>query len=126
MNLVRIIFGVIFLFTVYGCRTKEIYVPIESVKTEYQDRVVRDSTYLRDSVFLKIKGDTVYLEKYKTLYKNTYLRDSIFVQDTICVPYPVDKIIEVNQLHWYQKLLAWIGLGGVVICLFWLIKRIKN
>lgn len=126
MNLVRIIWGVIFLFIVYGCRTKEIYVPIESVKTEYQDRVIRDSIYLQDSIFLKIKGDTVYLEKYKTLYKNRYLRDSIFVQDTICVSYPVDKIIEVNRLYWYQKFLVWIGVGGLTICLFWLIKRIKK
>lgn len=106
-----------------GCRSKIQYIPVESVRTEYQDRIIRDSIYQQDSVFFAIKGDTVYLEKYRTLYKDRYLRDSVFVQDTIRVPYPVEKIYEVNKLRWYQEALMWIGAGALVILTLWLAKR---
>ena len=47
-----------------GCRTTQ-YVPVmmESVKVEYQDKYVRDSIYVRDSVEVKINGDTVWVYK---------------------------------------------------------------
>ena len=106
-----------------GCKTKIQYVPVESVRTEYQDRIIRDSIYQQDSVFFAIKGDTVYLEKYRTLYKDRFLRDSVIVQDTIRVPYPVDKVVEVNKLRWYQEALMWIGVGALVILMLWLVKR---
>ena len=106
-----------------GCKTKVQYVPVESVRTEYQDRIIRDSIYQQDSVYFAIKGDTVYLEKYRTLYKDRLLRDSVIVQDTIRVPYPVDKVVEVNRLHWYQEALMWIGVGALVVLMLWLVKR---
>ena len=106
-----------------GCRSKIQYVPVESVRTEYRDRVIRDSIYQQDSVFFAIKGDTVYLEKYRTLYKDRFLCDSVFVQDTIRVPYPVEKIYEVNKLRWYQEALMWIGVGALVVLTLWIVKR---
>lgn len=51
-----------------GCKPQLIYVPVESVKTEYQDRIQRDSIHLYDSIFVKMKSDTVFYEKYKYLY----------------------------------------------------------
>lgn len=105
-----------------SCRTKIQYVPVESVRTEYQDRYLRDSVYQYDSVYFAVKGDTVWLEKYRVLYKDRFFRDSIFMQDTIRVPYPVDKIVEVNRLRWYQEALMWIGVGALVILMLWLVK----
>ena len=106
-----------------GCKTRIQYVPVESVRTEYQDRIIRDSIYQQDSVYFAIKGDTVILEKYRTLYKDRLLRDSVIVQDTIRVPYPVDKIVEVNRLRWYQETLMWIGVEALVVLMLWLVKR---
>jgi hypothetical protein len=86
-----------------------VYVPVETVKTEYKDKVSRDSIRLYDSVFVLIKGDTVRLEKYKYLYRDKLIRDSIFRSDTIRVPYPVMETKEVNRLTSFQSFQLWCG-----------------
>lgn len=123
MKLIKLFVCLFILLFLCGCRARTVYVPVESVKTEYQDRFIRDSIYQRDSVFFAIKGDTVILERYRTLYKDRFLRDSIFIQDTIRIPYPVDKIIEVNRLKWYQETLMWLGVIVLVVLMLWLVKR---
>lgn len=120
----RVLLYICITFWLVGC-TKTIYVPVESVRIEYQDRYLRDSIYQYDSVYFAVKGDTVWLEKYKILYQDRYLRDSIFIQDTIRVPYPVDKIIEVNRIRWYQETLMWVGVGALFVLMLWLIRRKK-
>jgi hypothetical protein len=92
-----------------GCKTNTVYVPVETVKTEYQDRILRDSVRLYDSVFVLIKGDTVRLEKYKYLYRDKLVRDSIFRSDTIRVPYPVVETKEVNRPTGWQWFQIWCG-----------------
>lgn len=76
-----------------SCRTQ--YIPVESVKTEYQirDSIRHDSIYQRDSVYMLVRGDTVYLYKYKYLYKYQYVNrtDTMIKTDSIQVPYPVEK-----------------------------------
>lgn len=104
--------------------TKTVYIPVESEHTEYRDFHTRDSIYLRDSVFMMIKGDTVTIEKYRYLYKDKLIRDSIYINDTIRIPYPVEKIVSVNKLKWYQKILIYIGLGALVLFLIGLGKKI--
>ncbi len=56
----------------FGCRSIQ-YVPIETVKIEYKDRLKIDSVIKYDSIFYDryMKGDTVFLtkEKYKYLDK---------------------------------------------------------
>lgn len=121
----RVLLYICIAFCLIGC-TKTVYVPVESVRVEYQDRYLRDSIYRYDSVYFAVKGDTVWLEKYKILYKDRFFRDSIFIQDTIQVPYPVNKIVEVNRLRWYQQTLMWIGVGALFILMIWLIRRKKE
>jgi len=93
------------------------YVPVETVKTEYKDVFHRDSIFIQDSVFLKIKGDTVWLERYKTIYKDKLIRDSIFIRDSVQVPYPVK--VEVAKKggfrNWHVVLMC---IGAAVIGYF--------
>lgn len=107
---------IILLTLISGC-TKTIYVPIESVRTEYKDRLQRDSILLYDSVFIKLTNDTVWMEKYKFTYRNKTIRDSVYINDTIRVPYPVIKYKEVNKLKSWQNFLVWIG-GVCVVFIF--------
>ena len=79
------------------------------IKTEYKDRIQRDSIHLYDSVLVKMKGDTVWLEKYKYLYRDKFVRDSIFKTDSIQVPYPVEVEKEVNRLTSFQSFQVWCG-----------------
>lgn len=100
---------VLFSFLFAACKTNTVYVPVETVKTEYKETIFRDSVYLHDSVLVRLRGDTVFFEKYKTVYKNKFVRDSVFVCDSIQVPYPVVETMEVNRLSGFQWFQVWCG-----------------
>ena len=89
-----------------SCRTQ--YVPVETVRTEYKtrDSIRFDSVYQRDSIYMLVKGDTVYQYKYKYLYRFlTMIRtDTIVKTDSIQTPYPVEK-----QLSRWQSIKMELG-----------------
>lgn len=75
------------------------YVPVESVRTEteYRDRVQTrtDSVYIRDSVIVRLNGDTVTIERWRDRYRDRVITDTL-VQwheriDSVAVPYLVEK-----------------------------------
>lgn len=80
-----------------GCKTK--YVSVPEIHTEYITRVdttVRtDSVYLKDSVYVERKGDTLYVNKtlYMDRYHNIYKvkKDTVVKRDSVNVAYPVEK-----------------------------------
>ena len=104
-------------------------VPVETVKTEYKtrDSIRFDSIYEHDSIFLFVKGDTVYKEKYR--YKYRYLTinktDTVMLTDSVQIPYPVEK-----QLTRWQQMK--IELGGwavgviVILSIVLIVKLFKN
>lgn len=107
-----------------SCRSIR-YVPVETVRTEYKtrDSIRFDSIYEHDSIFLFLKGDTVYKEKYR--YKYRYLTinktDTVMMTDSVQVPYPVEK-----QLSRWQQMKIELGgwaFGMVVISFIVLIIR---
>lgn len=104
---------VIFILAMFltACGTKTIYVPVQTVKTEYRDVMLRDSFYRYDSVLVRMASDTVWMEKYKTIYKNRILRDSVFVTDSIQVPYPV---LQVEEKRIYP---LWLIIPAMLGCL---------
>ena len=117
------------LITCIGCKTRIQYVPVESVKTEYRYDHVRDSIYLRDSVLIRERGDTVWLEKYTYLYRDKLVRDSIFLNDTIRIPYPVEVEKRVKYVSGWQNFQIWgfwILLAVVIGLAYWAFKRIKK
>ena len=98
------------------------YVPIESVKTEYRNIATIDSVFLRDSIFVKEKGDMLIVEKYRYLYRDRIIRDSVIVRDTLRVPYPVEIVKEVKKpLTGWQNFQVWCGRIAFVIALFGII-----
>lgn len=123
------------IFTVFllvcilvGCRSVRI-VEVPVVHTEYirHDSIVRDSIHQLDSVFVLVKGDTVYKEKYKYIYKDRLfiLHDTLSSVDTLTVVKEVEK-----RLSAVQK--AYISLGRFFACLLvvvflwlvaWLMKK---
>lgn len=111
-----------------SCRSIK-YVPVETVKTEYKtrDSIRFDSIYEHDSIFLFVKGDTVYKEKYR--YKYRYLTinitDTVMLTDSVQIPYPVEK-----QLTRWQQMK--IELGGwavgviVILSIVLMLKLFRN
>lgn len=111
-----------------SCRSIK-YVPVETVKTEYKtrDSIRFDSIYEHDSIFLFVKGDTVYKEKFR--YKYRYLTinktDTVMLTDSVQIPYPVEK-----QLTRWQQMK--IELGGwavgviVILSIVLMLKLFRN
>jgi hypothetical protein len=95
----------ILLIAAFAACNKTVYVPVETARTEYRDNYLRDSIHLTDSIFVKIKGDTVRIEKYRNLYVDRLKRDSIFLNDTVRVPYPVEG----NCVSGRQNIRIWTG-----------------
>ncbi|MFS2666658.1 hypothetical protein AAH091_15875 [Candidatus Bacteroides intestinigallinarum] len=110
-----------------SCRTQ--YIPVETVRTEYKarDSIRVDSIYNQDSIYVLVKGDTVYQYRYKYLYKYQYLNrtDTMIKIDSVQVPYPVEK-----QLTRWQQMK--IELGGwavgviVILSIVLIVKLFKN
>lgn len=114
-----------------GC-TRTVYVPTESVRTEYRDRdverVVTDT--VRDERFVYVKGDTVLDIRDRWHHSTEYVRDTCYVEltDTIREPYPVERPLT----RWQQvKMdLGGIALGALAaaLCLaaVWLIRKFRR
>jgi hypothetical protein len=105
--------------SVLGCN-KVVYVPVVSVRTEYRDNYRRDSLYLRDSIFIRERGDTVWIEKYRYLYRDKLIKDSVIINDTIRVPYPVEVSGKGSDVFSWRRLLV---ISGVGIVFYWLYIR---
>lgn len=102
-----LIWILVLMFT--GCKST-VYVPIESVRTEYKDKYLRDSIYLKELVRIYQKGDTVFKDSTVYKYKDRMKTDSIFIRDTIRIPLPVPikgDTIYTNKLNWYQEACMW-------------------
>lgn len=99
---------VLWLFT--SCKSKTIYVPVETVKTEYKDKYIRDSIFQKELVRIYQRGDTVFKDSIVYKYKDKLKADSIFIHDSINVPlpYPVKgDTVYINRLKWYQEASVW-------------------
>ena len=109
---------------VFGsCGTQ--YIHVETVKTEYRvrDSIRHDSVYQQDSVYVTVKGDTVYEYKYKYLYKYQYINrmDTLMKTDSIQIPYPVEK-----QLSKWQRFKLDFGGTAMLIVIMIVIVKLKN
>ena len=119
----NLLFVLVLLFFV-SC-TKTLYVPVENTKIEYQDRIVesKDSIYLKDSIIIFIKGDTVIQDRYKTkiIYKERVDTFTYIKTDTISKPVIIEKekkIGFVQQTINYISYLSLIILIGILIYYF--------
>ena len=128
--LVIIASGLLLLFFVCSCKT--VYVPVPGeTKTEYIYTESRDTSYIRDSVYIKEvqKGDTVRITEYRDRYRFRYITttDTIVRVDSVAVPYPVEVVKVDHKQTWLQETLMIIGICfiiGLVIRL--LLKRLTH
>lgn len=114
----------ILIFICVSCTTTRYVdrpVIVESVRTEYINKIYKDSIFVHDSIDRYISGDTVYLHKYKYIYKYLNRTDTVINTDTVEVPVEIKttEVKEVNKVKWYQLILMW--LGGLST-LFWSFK----
>lgn len=125
--------ALIFLCLLCGGCSRKVYVPVETVRTEYKDRI--NTEYVVDSVidtrFVFINGDTVIDYRDRVKWRDREVHDSIYINktDTISVPYPVEK--ELTKWEKTKMDFGGMAMGGLiaVVVLFiivWLIKKFKK
>lgn len=128
----KILFLLFMTLLLGSCKVKEkiVEVPIPQIKTEikYIDKVKYDSIYLKDSVYIIQKGDTIYNNKVAYRYKYKYLKDTITVNetDTIIKLQKVTEIKVKNQLNVVQKILIYIGLFSLLMFIIIIYKHFKK
>lgn len=128
----KIIVTIIFLFSLMilsGCKT--VYVPVDRVHTEYQDRLERDSIHILDSIYIREKGDTIWLTRWRVEYRDRIKVDSVHIRDSVPVPYPVEVIKTVEKkLSKWQRLkmeTGGIALGILILILiYFAVKLYRN
>lgn len=117
-----------FVLTVVCSCTTTKYIPVESIRTEYKEKLQRDSIYLKDSIYIREKGDTVFFTKYSTKYVERLRVDSFSKIDSIQVPYPVEVIKKVEKsLTWWQSIKMELGgfsMGILIILLAFLVYKV--
>ena len=102
------------LYFFCGCRTQ--YIPIESVRYDslFFSKVINNTIYVKDSVYIHEKSDTVFVDKNKYLYVYKDRVDTFFVyrDKEIQVPVPIER-----KLTWWERLKVDFG-GWVMLIVF--------
>lgn len=118
---------IVTLIALASCTTTR-YVPVESVRTEveYRERLRTDSVFVSDSVFIREKGDTIFMEHTRFLYHDRLRVDTAYVHHTdsvqILIPVPA-------QLTRWQKIKQEIGgvaIGALLIAIILCVWRRKS
>ena len=118
---------VVLALVCFSCKTRYItQTDYKEVPVVMHDTIAKniwriDTTFVKDSVYFAIKGDTVFKERYNTKWRIKVAHDTI----SNVVEKPVEVIRnsvktetkEVNRLYWWQKVLMIIG-GASLMYLF--------
>ena len=115
---------ILVLIFLSSCKTTEVIkdkTVIDSTKNTSKEIITKhDSIYIyhRDSIFIKQKNDTVFIEKWNTKIERLIKRDTVIKIDTI---YQDKKLIiteyqvETKTETIYVKWLFWLGLAIPVV-----------
>ena len=123
LNFWHIPLGMLFAVVVLAllmCSCKSIeYVPVVEKHTVhdsiYFTQIQRDSIWQHDSILIKDRGDTVWVERWHTKYVEKQVHDTTYIAkvDSIPVPYEVTKYVE-KKLSTPVSILMTIGMMAVL------------
>ena len=123
-----IILGLLVLWALCSC-TKTEYITVEKVRTDttYINKVQRDSIYLHDSTFVKVAGDTVWIERWHTKWQNHLEHDTVYKArtDSVPVPYPVIKEVEKPRSK-FEKGLMGVGILSLMALIVFIAFKLKR
>ena len=125
---------ILLLIMYFFCECRTEYVPIESVRYDSVmiEKLMRDSVFVRDSVYLKEKGDTIYKYKDRFVYVYKNRVDTFFAEKIreIEIPVPVERKltwwerVKLNYAEWVIAVLVAIAL--VYALRQWLARKIRK
>ena len=127
--LLLVLLALVLVTQLSGCKQIEyVTVPEYHTDTLIQTNVQRDSIYSHDSIYIKDRGDTVWIERWHTRWRDIYQLDTIYqaTHDTIPKPYVMLEYTD-KPLSAWQKLRIYIGdiaiFVTLIIMVIFLIKR---
>lgn len=123
-----LILGLLVLWALCSC-TKTEYITVEKVRTDttYITKHQRDSVWLHDSTFVKVAGDTVWIERWHTKWQNHLEHDTIYRSrvDSVPVPYPVTQYVEKPRSK-FEKGLMGVGILSLMALVVFIAFKIKR
>lgn len=123
----RKLFYLVMFLGLLSC-SRTVYVPTTEVvkDIQYRDKLIRDSVYVKDSVFLYIQGDTVYKEKTITKEVLSLKSDTVFINKVDSVPYIQEvEVIKTETPKWAWWSLG-ISLGAVLLVLLRIFLKLRK
>ena len=116
-------FFVFMLSLIAGCKSHERVVVVETVRADTLrlSRNIRDSVWLHDSIYIRDKGDTMWIERWHTRWRDRTVHDTTYVSktDSVPVPYPVEVEVP-RELNWSQRLRMHAGGVAISLLAIWL------
>ena len=98
------------------------YVPVETVRSDtlIRNEARLDSIYVRDSIYVYQKGDTVtkYVEKWRYKYKTN--TDTLYIAKRDTVTVTVTEVRE-KPIKWYNQGFIWVGRLCCIALILWTI-----
>ena len=94
-----------------ACTTTKV-VTVEKVRTDttYITKWQRDSVWLHDSIRVREKGDSVFVERWPTQFVEREVHDTLYQAKTDSIPVPYEVVKEVPaELTWWQRVRLWLG-----------------
>ena len=117
------------LCALFGSCTTERVVTVEKVRTDtlWQNHTKHDSIWMHDSIHIKEKGDTVWIERWHNKWENHLKHDTVYQSraDSVPIPYPVVKEVPAKMSQ-CQKWLMWIGLATVLGVIIFVVIKLKR
>jgi hypothetical protein len=119
---IGLIFALLLLIILSSCSPRVITEIHYQHDTTYIQQIQIDSVYKRDSIYIKDKGDTVWIYKELWREKYKYLRDTVSIVRVDSVAVEKEKIIQVEkplskwkswQLAAFPWLLGLLGIAGL-------------
>lgn len=100
-----------------------------SVRTEFVWKVkqIHDSIYLRDSVFVEKKGDTIYQHKWRTQYRERFIHDTLIIRKTDTLRIRESIKSQETQVSRTRPLSHYlIGVALVLLAILFIYKRLTT
>ena len=127
---------VVLALVCFSCKTRYItQTEYKEVPVVMHDTVAKniwriDTTFVKDSVYFAVKGDTIYKERYNTLWKIKVAHDTI----NKVAEKPVEVLRtsiktetkEVNRIYWWQKVLILLGCASLIELIVQIYKLVKR
>ena len=90
--------------------------------TVFRDRYRRDSIFVRDSVTIRQKGDTVFLDRDRILYRDRLIRDTVYRYSDKYIEVPVEVEKELSKVDNFFIGIGKLALAALMIFLFYFLR----